>query len=221
MNRQKLTIFLLLAGAAVLVFILAASLGQVKLLPGQPLTIPRQSVLEDYVGGSPTLSNVGGLILRGIFAITLILTPFALIYALLSKQGRKQLFMLLANVLIILLAITMLQKQVREEAPISSVEPGESLSPVGGEEAAGSAFVAEPPEWTIWAASLVIALLLAGISMGLLRLVLHRRELPTTLERLAEEAQDAIDQLELGEDLRETILRCYAINDSVLYHPAA
>lgn len=208
MNRQKLTIFLLLAGAVVLLFVLAASLNQVDLKPGQPLGFSNQPSTELSAVQEPTGDNTLLLLVRGFVAISVILGPIALIIMLMSKQGRKRLFVALVNVIVVWLLLIALGKVVPPEgaAPVEVPEPGaESIS--GESDAVPEN--AEPPEWVTWAASLIIAVILAATTIGIWRLF-HRRPEPfTALGRLAAEAQDALNRLELGEDLRETILRCY------------
>ncbi|MBN1429911.1 MAG: DUF4129 domain-containing protein [Anaerolineae bacterium] len=209
-NRQKLTLFLLLAGIAMLMFVLAASLNQVDLQPGQPLKIPSQSLPEQSTGELPGTHSVLILAFRGFLAISVILTPIILLVMLFSKQGRSQLAKLLVSLLIVMMLLALLNRIAPTEAP-DPVDEALSTTELA-EEGTGldsTVFVDEPPDWTTWVASLAIALFLAGISIGLMRLFIRHREPATALDRLAEEAQDALDRLELGEDLRETILRCY------------
>ncbi|MBN1312056.1 MAG: DUF4129 domain-containing protein [Anaerolineae bacterium] len=212
MNRQKLTIFVLLAGAAVLIFVLAVSLGQVGLLPGQPFKLPHQSAFGTYGAEESSLGRVFLLVVRGLLAMALILAPVSLIVMLFSKRGRKQLLGLLVTTSMLLMLIMMVRRIPLQEATIPAPTEEALLSGLElaeGGEVDGPVFAADPPEWTTWAASLVIAVFLAGISTGIALLLLRRREPSIALELLAEEAQAALDRIEMGEDLRETILRCY------------
>jgi hypothetical protein len=211
LKRQKFAIFVLLAGVAALLLLLAASLSQIKLASGQPFVIPDLSLFDPYPQGTPAWLDLLWLIVRGFVAVSVILTPFGLIYMLFSKRGRKELALLLANMLVILLLFMALHQTVTQEAPAQTTAPESFVETIGeeGEAAQLPEAVAHPPEWTTWITSLTIAAVLAALSIAFVRLLLRRRKSAIALERLAEEAQDALDRLEKGEDLRETILRCY------------
>jgi hypothetical protein len=190
---------------------LAAGLNQVELQPGQPFNLSLQPLSESHYVGTSALGGVFLLVVRCLLAISLVLTPVLLIAMLFSERGRKELAALLVITLVILMLVMMVRQVPLEEtpAPVPTEEmsaPNLDVGEMGQND--GPVFSADPPEWTTWVASLVVAVVLAGILAGVV-LRLRRREPRSALERLAEEAQEALDRIELGEDLRETIVRCY------------
>jgi hypothetical protein len=71
-------------------------------------------------------------------------------------------------------------------------------------------YTPEPRQWLIFAATIGIALLLAAFLVGLGWYIWRRRQQPSpSLDKLAREAQDAIDAIEAGADLKDTVIKCY------------
>jgi hypothetical protein len=68
-------------------------------------------------------------------------------------------------------------------------------------------FVAEPPEWSIWMVSVILALFLVAIVVFIYLRFFHRQE--GTFRVIAEEAQQAIDEIQAGGDVRQIIIKCY------------
>jgi hypothetical protein len=80
----------------------------------------------------------------------------------------------------------------------------------GGEAPPFPEFVAAPPPWLGMVISLVIALIIVGVVVGLALLVARRRRSPdTALRQLARSAQDTLDALQDGADLKNAVVRCY------------
>jgi uncharacterized membrane protein len=78
------------------------------------------------------------------------------------------------------------------------------------EELSNVEFVANPPQWLVLVASLVVAVLLASAVIGILWYVYRRRrQRANPLEKLAQEAQDALDALHAGRPWKDTVRRCY------------
>jgi len=71
-------------------------------------------------------------------------------------------------------------------------------------------FNAVPPQWLVFATSFIVALVLAGIFIGAIWLIWRgRQRSSSSLQQLAHEAQEALDALQAGGDLKDIVMRCY------------
>ena len=90
-----------------------------------------------------------------------------------------------------------------ENAQIPEFPPLEEVAPLG-------AFVASPPPWLITATAIGLGILSAMIIVGTVWSIWRRRPRPATpLQRLAQEAEEAIASLRAGADLKNTVTRAY------------
>jgi type II secretory pathway pseudopilin PulG len=63
----------------------------------------------------------------------------------------------------------------------------------------------------MWIASVLVALVVVGFLALVVWLVWRsRRQQDSTLERIAQEVQFALDELQAGGDLRNVVIRCYS-----------
>jgi hypothetical protein len=202
MSRQKLTIFLFLIGIAAFVFIMAVSLNQIRLQPGQKFYFPDIPPLITFSMRYSSLGKTPVQVLLSFFVISGILTPFALIIMFFSKRWRKRFMLLLVlNALLILLFLGL--QTIVPKTPVVSLK----IAAKSG--VATPVTMSPPPEWAICVATLIIALILAWILFVFIRHALRRQTPVVHLGRITEEAQNALNRIDLGEDLQETILRCY------------
>lgn len=211
-KSRKAVALLLLAAGFVLVFLLAASIGSIQLSPGQAFRLPRSP--------TPTLQNVptGELIdkdfimtgIRILLAVALLLLPISLIYALSTKQGRRRLIMNLITVGLLLLLLNRLRENAKERA-------GQEINPLG---AAGNlpelqtlvpevTFNTQPDEWLVWVSTFLLILIIVLLGYLFIRALWARSSRMTPMQRLAKQAQEAIDSLEDGMNFRDAVLRCY------------
>ena len=73
-------------------------------------------------------------------------------------------------------------------------------------------FSGAAPDWLVTAASFALALLIAAIIVAIIWAILQKRRQPEkslSLERIAEQADEARETIEAGGDLHDTIIRCY------------
>ena len=89
-------------------------------------------------------------------------------------------------------------------------------------EALGESFTSDMPEfsmtsppWFIWMASFVLAVLFAAVIFWI-GWTLVNRSRKYDMQEFAQEAQAAIDALQAGADLRNTVVRCYYEMSEVL-----
>lgn len=216
MNRQKLLTIAFLAAAAILVFILAGGISQLELQPGEPTNLAEQEQVENSLNVPSVWGESLVELTRTLLLCAVILMPITLIYMLFTKRGRKDLIAALSNALLIFLLLSFLRQLVPEEVNIITPTPLapqelDSLPTISVmEDGEADKFIANPSEWSFWLISFVLAIFFAFIVIVIyLRLIRRRSERLDVLELLAEEAQDAIDQIHSGGDLRAIILNCY------------
>jgi hypothetical protein len=147
---------------------------------------------------------------RSLFPIIVIALALVIviIFMVVTAEGRKMLVYTL--LVLLLLAIVLL---LRERIPGPS---GSTATPVreAGETPIAPAVdvVAEPPSWLILGAGLGLALVICGVTAVVSTRLWRRTRRPARLSplpELAEEARQALANLQAGFDLRDTIIRCY------------
>ncbi len=202
-----LIIFLIVLAAMLL---LAFSLAQLDFRPGTPFSL-EQSAVEAF-GMLSWNSDLGILLfLRILLGLAILSIPFILVYLLFNKKARKRfiMFLIVAAALIMIgsgvvehLSISMQPLQVSPQ-PVQAM-PDLPQAPIARFEAAA------PADLVVIAAVIGIALALAVV-IGLLvfrRKPVYRQDEPG-LEPLARPAEQAIQSLYAGGDLKEIVVRCY------------
>ena len=211
MSKAKRNSILLLGTVSVLIIIIAMSLPNLTLSPGQPFALEQAQLGID--GTTTTLQGGQAIIwvIRGIIGLALIIFPLYVVFSMFTQEGRKRLFADIMVISILLLLTSFIQKlpakeQKQEPQPII-VAPrnlnGDSGLPV-------SVFSPTPPAWLTPAVILVGSVLVVIIIFVMIRF--FRRTPPSDflIEELAQEAQNAIRALNTGGDLKGTVIRCYS-----------
>ncbi len=192
--------------------LLAVGLDGLELKPGQVFNFQDAGSLMGSSGQSLDVSIVA-ILLRGLLIAAFGLLPFYLIYMLIDKKRRKR---LLADIIVyglLLYALNSL-RQSAEKANRQQTDPGALLPMMqtGYPEPVGTpvVFSAAASDSTVT----IIALILGAVGVGLLVLVWwlfasRRHAQATTVTQLATQAEETIEELLSGKDLRETILLCY------------
>jgi len=186
-----------------------------QLNPGKPINFEQASSEVLNTGMPDSWMNT----LLSVFRIMLIagwvLLPLYLVMLIFSKEARKRLLRDIAMILPVLALLYLLNSSRVAE----NMAEGLNLN-IGGnndlELADGGASIAPPefsppPEWVTTAVIIGIAIVVALI-VGVIIYVVWKRSKEKTLEpvrRVEREAQNALDAIGAGGDLRETILRCY------------
>ena len=212
MSKAKRNSLLLLTAAGALILILAMSLPNLTLVPGQPFSLEEP---QAGVSGASGLTPGGEAILlvfRGLLALTVIFLPIYVIYSLRSKAGRRRLIGNAVLLGLLLLLADYLQKNPLNPGEQQPVEP----SAFGQSDLAAQSgvpptiFTPNPPSWLTPVIILVASVLVVVILLTVYW-YLRRRAKPTdiALERLAEAAQDTIDSLQTGGDFEVSVIRCY------------
>jgi hypothetical protein len=204
---SKTWVFLFLGVAVVAMILWSASLSELEFLPGQPFSLGRRPA-QVGLGGAVGEGDALVALFRVLVILTAVLTPFAIIYLIVSPKARKR---LLAQLVPLFLLLFFLYQRTRVESDLPGEEsqlarglPPITLPPSSLES------VPDPPQWLTLVTSLGLAVLIAALLVGALWLVWRGRRRPaSSLKQLAQEAQEALDALLAGADLRNTIMRCY------------
>jgi len=211
-KRSKLLPILSLVIAVVAMLFLSAG------LPGQPFSLSPQSPGEPGTSGELINARVLDVILKAGIIIAGLLLPAALIYLIISAEARKRVLRdLLILLPFLLLFLVMLRNQPEFLNPEQEFQPSGPSSEFPLPSEPGVEFTANPPQWLIFGASLALALLIATVLVGTVWFIWRRRQRALhPLERLALEAEEALDAIQSGADLRNTVIRCYYEMSQVL-----
>lgn len=212
MSKAKRNTVLLLLIAGILTLLLAMSLPNLDLSPGQPFSLEQPQ--SEFAGGDGP-SSLGDAFIRlfqGFLAVAFILTPFAIFYSLLTREGRRRLlFTLILMIVLFMIAeyfqrnpLTLTQPEEQEATSLdSSSLEGQSNVPV-------AIFPEDPPSWMTPVVIAIISILIVIMVLGVVGWMRQRMQPPdAALEQLAEAAQTTLGALQQGQDFEVTIIRCY------------
>ena len=200
--------FLFLGMAVLAMILLSASLSELEFLPGQPFSLGRRPA-QVGLGGGVVEGDALGALLRALVILTAVLTPFAIIYLIVSPKARRRLLAQLVPLALLFLFFYYQWTRIEPELPGAESEPASGLPPITLPPSSLES-VPDPPQWLTVVTSLGLAVLIAAFLVGALWLVWRGRRRPaSSLKQLAREAQEALDALLAGADLRNTIMRCY------------
>lgn len=188
--------------------LLAASLSELEFSFGEPFSIKDQSQSDD-TGFSLSLdSHVLTDILLALFAVIQFILPFAILYLIVSREARKNVIKMLFSLLWILALYILISSGKYPFTPFEtdfSADFPPSASITTDIDLANTA-----PQWFITVMTIGLSVLIASMLVGVFMIVwrrIHRTASP--LELVKHEAQDAIEALHAGNDLKDTVMRCY------------
>jgi len=214
MVKQKKIRVIVIAGMAFLgMVLLSSALSQTRLQPGEPSNLGNEAIQGGQYG---TLFS-GNIILDFIYLIYLASIAALLIvtiYMLLTPERRKQLakFLLRAVpvVAVLLFVANYVHSCSKQTGAPAQPALGVPPTPAGGTSVPMAVFTPTTSPWVMIIASVVLALIIAGLVVLLLLRARREGSLQTTpLMRLADQAQAALDTVQAGGDLKNAVLRCY------------
>lgn len=210
------TWYILLAVLALLaLLVLAASLNTLQFREGKPLPMGR--VAPDLLQGSDS-NGLGWMlaVLRGMLILMWVLVPFYVIYLIISKEARKRLLrdiLLMLPILIMLYLLSNGMNERKEEEDSGNMFgnqafPEQEFQP---REPVTLPEFQPPAPWVTTLTSLVLAVATVALVSFAVFIIWRRRHKKedAPLRKIEMEAQEAIDSLDAGGDLREVIQRCY------------
>ena len=211
MDKQKSFIILLLA--VVFFAVLAAGLSGMILKPGQPFALPTALQSNSDAGALGAGSDWAMWVMRGVIAFAVIMLPVYIISSLFTAKGRKNLL----STIILLGSLLLFMEFWQRNKPQTSTDEGflSNLNMPGQTEEAASniqatVFPATPPDWLVAAVIFVVAVVLVILLIGgFLYYQNRRKQRQTSLDLLAQQAEQAIEDLQTGGDFRNAIMRCY------------
>ena len=222
MQSRNIAATLLLVGLIALLMLLAISVNSLQLLPGRPFNLNISTVLPP--SGTPIQSeNTNDAILqvvRIVLFISVVLLPLAALYAFLSPDGRKR---LIGNAILgaTMVAMYLLILRMFDDGE-SKLTTKDLVATTPQPQATGDipfdTFTPNPPDWLVVAISLTLAAVVCAI-LGVVIWRIWRSRQPvrsTARDDLALQAQNALDSLQSGGELRDAILRCYQQMSRVL-----
>jgi len=207
-RSRRLWALIFVSIALVALFLLSAGLSDLELSYGEPFSISREAEAE---GGGLELPSLGGgyvRIILYIFAGLQLLLPLAIIYFLISQEARRRVIRTLLSLSWIVALYFLIRSGVYSFSQPGIVPP--DTLPLGEALSTEFEFTYRPSQWLVIVMTIGLAISIASLVVGIALYI--RRRIPrksSPLEQLAQEAQEAIDALQAGADLKNTVIRCY------------
>jgi hypothetical protein len=209
-NRLAAAILLI---TVVLILLIAAGIPNLELQPGQKYVLPTAED-DTYTGGRGRYATGEGILflMRFLFAVAIIMLPFFLLYTLFTPEGRRRLLALLVIIAFVFVIISNRDEPPSVPEPTPALE-GEEAPGFRSEDYTGLYNVApppleEPPDWISYAIITGAALVFATLVVGGIWYY-RKRAMEDELSRLGLEMRMAIESIEEGGDLGNTILTAY------------
>jgi hypothetical protein len=208
-NKFLALLFLGLTIAAML--LLSISLHGLNFQPGQPFSF---GTPPPAAGGPPQVggSDFYAWLLKGLLALGIILLPIYILISLFTPEGRRRLLVQLTGFVLLIAAFLLLSNHSTPPLQISPASTaGLPSQPMLTSPPSLPPFVASSSTGVEWGIMLGLAALIAVVAFLIYRNY-RQREIHSSagpFDRLAREAQGAVNALAAGEDIRDVVLRSY------------
>ncbi len=194
--------------ALVALFLLSAGLSELEFRYGEPFSMLREAEAD---GGGLELPTLGGgyvRIILYIFAGLQLFLPLAIIYFLISREARWRVLGALLSLSWIAALYFLIRSGLYTFTQPGTVFP--DTLPLGEALSTDVEFTYRAPQWLVIVMTIGLAISIATLLVGIALFIRRRVQRKSSpLERLAQEAQEAIDALQAGADLKNTVIRCY------------
>ncbi|MGE5250909.1 MAG: DUF4129 domain-containing protein [Bacteroidota bacterium] len=201
----KLTGAAMLLIAVVAATLLASALPNLHLGPGDPFPAGNQAAVPPEPGVAARGLPAGEVLwaMRGLLAVGLLALGTLLVVRLASLTRLRHLLGLLAGLAVIILLLISLPRLPAGGA--IQLEP-ESVAPPAPSADFATSPLGTPPPSFLWIAGLIV---LIGAAMALI-VVLRSKPAPLTVtDKLAQEADRALAEIEAGANATSVVVRCY------------
>ena len=186
------------------------SLPQLVLSPAQPFSLEDGQVLVGGVSDGAN-TNIFALMIRGFLGGIGALFIIYIIYSLFSKEGRQRLLVNIVIVAILFFFASKIQQVVPQEEAAQPVmeQPFDIQENLPTIDAPVAIFSEEPPTWITPTIIILVSALTVGVLYWISRIFMRREPTVSPLEEFAQEAQQAIESLNTGQDFKLTVINCY------------
>jgi Domain of unknown function (DUF4129) len=204
-QRVRTRVLLLLGGAGVALFVLATGLSTLTLQSGKPLIVSARSV-ESARSVAPEGGDWVIVFIRVVLAFFILAIPVTLIMMIFDKNLRRRfvrILMICALLLLLARGSHLPRFNFRRPSP-TAVVPKETRQPIDADRVEPHV----PSSGLVLAVTIGIALLLVGLAWWWIR---RQRTgvVDMHTDDLSETAQQAADDLRSGNNVEETVQRCY------------
>lgn len=203
-QSRKNILLVVLAGSLISVMLLAGSLSNLQLNPGDPF--PGSDNADPPAGAvetAPVARGVSIAMLRGVFALVFIGLVVYVLASVIVRIDVKKILRTALVLSVILLVAYFLPRFTPEQNVISPLETAEIAPPQSFSSSVTP--LGQPPEALLW---LVIFIIIGG-SIIVVNTLWQQRTQSQIEDALLQHAEAAVEALHDGGDLRNVILRCY------------
>jgi hypothetical protein len=207
-RRRRALVWIIIGVLALL--LLAGGLSTFTLQPGRSfqLATPEPTAAAEAPLTTGPASAWPITLMKGVLAVLLLLFPVSVIFAMLSKEGRKRLItnaVMIAMVLLLLNGVQKMQRQFQQMNQPDSV-PSNAIGQVSSEPLPPPP---EPPSDEFVLVTTLVIVVLGGVMvLWFGRRWLFPKQTPA-LEQIAEEADRARTALADGGAVEDVVVRCY------------
>ena len=219
-QKNRALRLILIAIALIAMILLSAGLSHVTLDAGIPFSDLWAFLVNEFRGGLFMRPEVIGTmeaealvrIIQILYFIAFVSFPIVVIMIIVSPELRKRVIRMLIQFALIALAISLFtQNRTQVESEERLDPPAQLVPPSAGEiSSITEEFQSQVSQTVVWTASLMLALVIAGIVAYIVIRLRPNRSPRPSLESLATRAESAAENLLRGGDFRDTILKCYA-----------
>jgi len=206
-NQKKLWTLFTLGGAILALFLLAAGLSGLELLPGHRF-LWSETTISSQVGSAPGSFELSPFWKVVIAVVFWVLFPWSLLYVIFSASARKRVLRDIVWVLSFLVVLYLLARALQQFAGLpqrSDAQAPGSSAPIESPPNVAE-FISNPPAWLAFVISLILIVLVLGVIWYFWK---RSRRHENPLQLLVQEAHEALHSLRAGRNWKDTVVRCY------------